>query len=299
VSDKRRLIIEGEFAATLKVLTREGNTLSPEMRSAWDGIAVLQTITKNCPMTATQPHISIIGHITFDELRHNWLKNIEAQNGFANRILWCCVQRRKLLPDGGNVPETAITDYVARLSEAVKFALAERELPRDPEARQYWREIYADLANEKPGVIGAVTARGEAQVMRLACIYALLDQSAVVMRDHLDAALAVWRYCEASAQYIFSEIAARKRDLILRALQAEPEGLNKSQIHQLFGRNMEAAEIDQALQDLAAHGMAHRIGQKVGSKGGRPEERWVASTNERKNEETSEAGTAQRHRPAA
>lgn len=34
--DKRLQIIEGEFANVLKVMTREGNTLSPVIRSAWD-----------------------------------------------------------------------------------------------------------------------------------------------------------------------------------------------------------------------------------------------------------------------
>jgi len=44
--DKRRLVLESEFAQVLKVLAREGNTLSPVIRNAWDG-KTLQTIAKN------------------------------------------------------------------------------------------------------------------------------------------------------------------------------------------------------------------------------------------------------------
>jgi len=62
-SDKRRLIIEAEFAQILKVLAREGNTLSPVVRNAWDGKS-LQTIAKNAPVRATGAHIAIVGHIT-------------------------------------------------------------------------------------------------------------------------------------------------------------------------------------------------------------------------------------------
>ena len=44
--DKRRVVLESEFAQVLKVLAREGNTLSPVIRNAWDG-KTLQTIAKN------------------------------------------------------------------------------------------------------------------------------------------------------------------------------------------------------------------------------------------------------------
>jgi hypothetical protein len=39
-------VLEPEFAQVLKVLAREGNTLPPVIRSAWDA-RTLQTIAKN------------------------------------------------------------------------------------------------------------------------------------------------------------------------------------------------------------------------------------------------------------
>jgi hypothetical protein len=47
----------------MKVLAREGNTLSPVIRNAWDG-KTLQTLAKNSPLRATGAHIGIVGHIT-------------------------------------------------------------------------------------------------------------------------------------------------------------------------------------------------------------------------------------------
>jgi hypothetical protein len=35
VEDKRLLVIEPEFASTLRVMEREGNTLSAQLRQAW------------------------------------------------------------------------------------------------------------------------------------------------------------------------------------------------------------------------------------------------------------------------
>ncbi len=90
VSDKRLLAMESELAGLLKVMGRDGNTLSALIRQAWDG-GHLRTLTKNSPLKATEAHISIIGHITKGELvRH--LTETEAANGFANRFLFACAR---------------------------------------------------------------------------------------------------------------------------------------------------------------------------------------------------------------
>jgi hypothetical protein len=68
VTDKRRMVIDGEFAATLKMLGRQGNTLSSQIRNAWDS-GDLRILTKNQAARATDAHISMVGHITRDELR--------------------------------------------------------------------------------------------------------------------------------------------------------------------------------------------------------------------------------------
>src|SRR5690348_3327012 len=51
------------------------------------------------------------------------------------------------------------------------------QMHRNEESRLIWREVYPELSEGKPGLLGAVTSRAEAQTMRLACIYALLDSS--------------------------------------------------------------------------------------------------------------------------
>ena len=68
VADKRLLVAEAEFANALAVMERAGNNLSPVIRAAWEGLT-LSTMTKTSPLSATGGHISIVGHITTDELR--------------------------------------------------------------------------------------------------------------------------------------------------------------------------------------------------------------------------------------
>ena len=102
VSDKRLLAIEQEFSSMLKVMGREGNSLSGVIRQAYDH-GNLSTLTKNSPLKATRAHFSIIGHTTKEELSR-YLDATEQGNGFANRFLWMMVTRSKLLPDGEPIP---------------------------------------------------------------------------------------------------------------------------------------------------------------------------------------------------
>ena len=114
ITDKRLMVIEPEFAGALSVAERHGNTLSPLIRRAWDGDK-LATLTRNSPLTATNAHISIIGHITVDELRAR-LSRTDLGNGFANRFLYVLIRRSKELPFGGNLTDSEILHLGERLS---------------------------------------------------------------------------------------------------------------------------------------------------------------------------------------
>jgi hypothetical protein len=266
------VVIEAEFASTLRVLEREGNTLSAIIRRAWEN-GNLTSLTKNSPARATGAHISIIGHVTRQELVR-YLSTTEAGNGFGNRYLWLCVRRSKCLPEGGRAHAVDFAPLMRKLREAVNFASQAREIQRDDAARRAWAEVYPELSEGKPGLLGSMIARAEAQTMRLACLYALLDCSPVVRHEHLLAALALWEYCEASARHIFGDtLGYPLADEILRELRQAPEGLTRSEISGLFSRNRRANDIGRALGALFESGLAHFERETTP---GRPAERWFA-----------------------
>jgi hypothetical protein len=274
VSDKRLLVAESEFASVLRIVGRDGNTLSGIIRQAWD-TGMLRTLVKNSPARATDAHISIIGHVTKAELLR-YLDRTDLVNGFANRFLWVCVRRARVLPFGGRLASVDFAPFIRQLKEAVDFArkLGETAVSWDPEARMLWHEVYEDLSEGRPGLLGAVLSRAEAQVLRLALIYALLDQSHEIRRVHLEAALGLWRYCEASARYIFGDaVGDPVADEILTALRARAGGLTRSEIRDLFGRHRKSDEIGRALGVLLEHGLARFEPEDTG---GRPAERWYA-----------------------
>jgi hypothetical protein len=271
VEDKRFFVIAGEFASVLSVMRRQGNTLSVVIRLGWDGDP-LQVLTRKDPMKATGAHISIIVHITKTELlRH--LTETESANGFANRFIWLMVKRSKELPFGGGWHTVNTAPMVASLRAVLEFGKSAGKIVWGESAKGLWREVYGPLSEGKPGLFGAVVGRAEAQVLRLAAIYAVMNESQTIEREHLKAALALWDYAEESARYIFGDATGDPvADRILDALWAAGnDGLTRTEIRDIFKRHKSANEIDRALALLSSMGRIRRESEPTG---GRPTERW-------------------------
>jgi hypothetical protein len=281
IQDKRLMVTEPEFAGALAVMERHGNTLSPNIRNAWDGQR-LQTLTKNSPLKATGAHISIIAHITEAEARSRMTRT-DMANGFANRFLFCCVRRSKFLPHGGNLDDTEIARLGAVVANAAAVARKIGRVRMTAPAAQAWEEAYPELSAERSGLVGALIARAEAQVIRIALIYALLDfkvgddafgVGAHIDVMHLEAAMAVWAYCEASAIRIFGDsLGDPLADDILAALRRCQEGMTRTEIYNLLGRHRSSDQIAAALGMLLEAGRANF--KTVGTNG-RSIERWFA-----------------------
>jgi hypothetical protein len=276
VTDKRCMVVESEFAAVLRNAERTGNKLSQTLRDAWD-CKPLGSLTKNSPLKATNSHISIVGHITEEELRMN-LTRTDMANGYANRHLFALVKRSKLLPDGGDLSDKEVARLSDLIAKAIEHAKPCGRVERSDEARELWHKIYSTLSGEQPGLVGSVVARAEAQVTRLALIYALLDCSDKIEVTHLNAALAVWEYCETSAVRIFGKMVGDPvADELLRALhQAGAGGLTRTALRDLFSRSLSPGHLGTSLDLLRSRGLARMEIGTTGPKGGRPAETWFA-----------------------
>lgn len=274
IADKRLMVVESEFAAVLRQGKRDGNNLSAILRQFWDGGDV-RTLTKNSPAKTTGAHVSLVGHITADELRRE-LGQSDVANGFANRFLWVCSRKSRSLPFGGTLSD----DDLAELAEPIRVALErarelDTEVPWAQDSRPIWASVY-DQFDDLPesGALAHVMSRGGGQVAKLAMIYALADGSATICPEHLHAALAVWDYCVASVRFIWGDrsddpLAEKIRD----ALLAEPNGLARGEIRKLVGGRIDEPRLQAALHTLERAGRAR---MEKRSTGGRPQERWFA-----------------------
>jgi hypothetical protein len=277
VTDKRLLVTETEFARALRVMARPTNILSTVIRDAWDS-GDLRTLTKNEPARATNAHISIIGHITEEELEKE-LAECDLFNGFAGRFLWVAVSRSQLLPEGGNLDQETLKSFALKLRQSLFDAVPSEtyQMTRDEEAREHWKSIYAELSAELPGMLGAATNRAEALVLRVSMILALTDGSYEIRLPHQLAALAFWDYCLGSARRLFGHrVSDPRAQKILDELRKRPEGMTRRQIsEEIFARNLTAERIVSALQMLLKFKLVYR---KTESTNGRDAERWFAVT---------------------
>ncbi len=94
--EHRALVMESEFGRLLTVMAREGSTLSPVVRDAWDGVPMGRVLAREQSIVHWH-HVGVIAHVTPVELRAK-LSGTDAANGFGNRFIWLAVRRTRLVP---------------------------------------------------------------------------------------------------------------------------------------------------------------------------------------------------------
>lgn len=269
VQDKRLMVVETELARLLVAVGREGSTISQTVRDAYDGRA-LRNLVKGSPAQAEHHHIGIIGHTTAEELRGR-LNEDQIRNGFANRFLWLAAQRSGLKPS----PPAFAGDEVRRLTERIRRTIQEAStigrMERTEDAEILWDRWYREVSEEGLGIIGALTDRAEAHVLRLSMLYALLEGTHLINILHLKAARAVWDYAFRSVRYIFGAgTGNRQADEILEDLEDGPM-LQSELTTGTFSNHISAKELRVALDRLVALDLV--VAERVKTTG-RPATRW-------------------------
>jgi hypothetical protein len=274
IPDQRLLVIEPEFASALRAASREISTLSPTLRSGWDG-RPLAILTRTAPARASTAHIALIGHITQHELRRH-TTSLELANGYINRVLLIACRRQRLLPEGGDPDPLAGTGLERLLAAALRQARTAGQVRLDPHARELWHHAYRKLATEpQDGIVAQTTARAEAHVIRLALLYTLTDGKRQIGAPHLQSALALQDYATRSAAWALTGATGQPlAEQIHATLQHHPGGLTRSQISQALNHNQPAGQIDHALHAL--HGAGRATAAQIQT-GGRPAQLWTAT----------------------
>lgn len=256
VDDKRLLVTESEFGSLLRRIGRRENTLSPVLRAAWDG-GNLRVLTKAEPLRATAPHIALTAHVVAEELRE-LLTSGDIFNGLGNRFIFCWSGREKLLPfgDDGSVDRVELLGLAREMKTNIATVCAGHQFKLSATARPVWEQIYLrNNSNVPPGIIGALTARGDPQTLRLAMVFALTDGDYEIQPAHVLAADAIVNYSVDTVRHVFGDRSGDPvADKILRALEDAPDGLTRSEISGLLGRNQPADKITAALTSLEAAG---------------------------------------------
>lgn len=247
--DKRLMIQDEEFASGLACTKREGNTLSMGIRCFWDS-GDYSPLTKNNPVSVKGAHINIITHITMQELAV-CLGDVQAFNGFGNRFLWICARRSKLVALPTRMPETELAPLQRELWRVVAQAQKRGAMTMNASAAELWENLYPEISKEHTGLAGSIINRAEAQTLRLALVYALLDGKGIIDFPHLQSALALWQYAQDSALYIFGDRSVDPlEEKVLEVLKHGP--LSATDLSAAFSRNIPKDRLQPLLQQLEA-----------------------------------------------
>jgi hypothetical protein len=255
LGEHRALVMESEFGRLLTVMAREGSTLSPVVRDAWDGVPMGRVLAREHAIVHGH-HVGVVAHVTPVELRAK-LSGTDAANGFGNRFIWLAVRRTRLVPFPVSPVEHVDPALFAAVGAAIAEAQAPGEVPWSPDARDAWEDLYVELSMRRPyGLLAAMTARTEAQIVRLALVYALLDRSPVIDVPHLRAASALWDYAERSVLHVFGDSTGdRHADALRQQLADGP--LKWEDAKRALGVRS-AAELESAVALLESLGIAER-----------------------------------------
>jgi hypothetical protein len=196
--------------------------------------------------------ISVVGHLTGNDLLANRTSASILET--ASRINWCRVDG-----DVNGLPQLLSADDWERISKTIETraqqAKTRLEMKMKPEAQKHWEAIHPSLVSTHSAVAARiVTSRADAQVLRLALIYALLDGTDGIELPHLKAAIALWGYCRASAESLFAsgtESLLAKR--LLDVLRHRPH--SKTELHAVLHNHTPARRLDAELAELIARGL--------------------------------------------
>jgi hypothetical protein len=275
---KSHLIVDEEFAATLKAAKREGNTVSAVLRRLFDS-GKCRSITKNSKLVTTNAHLSLLGHITNRELGLT-LSESDVSNGLANRFLWCAVRRQQPQAIPLRISDEIIEPLASKVVTALQVAQDPGEIQRSPEFDADWCKLYPRLTEDKyMGRLGDIVGRAEAQVIRLALAYCLLDGKRTMEPEHLESAIALWNYCEESARYLFGEAQdAENDDSIATKIVGllESGAKTQSEMTNTLGKHG-GSELKKALAHLESVGRITRNITGGGKGNGRPLTTWNLS----------------------
>jgi hypothetical protein len=205
-------------------------------------------------------------------------------NGFGTRVLWIFVDRRRIVPNLEPIPQEVLTPLVRRIREALVAGRKAGAVRRSPDADDLWADLYRRMADDDgAGLVDALTARAEAQVLRLSLIYALTDGKNEIARGHLEAAWEVWRYCRWSAQRVWVGRGTGDPDVDrIAAILAGGQDLTSTGLDRMFNGHRNTEELRDKVVGFG-------IGQVVRrSTGGRDAIVLTSAENEEKAEKGSD-----------
>jgi hypothetical protein len=203
VTDKRLHVIEQEFSQIMVAASREGSTLSAQLRKAHD-CRTLNNKSRNNRLTATNPHVLVTAHITPTELIE-LAEGLHFTNGFLNRFKFIYGQCLKYVMRPKPVPPEKKRELAARMGSIIGWAQNQDEFELTDDFYQAFEKVFHRLRNPTGDTLRqSLLARCDHKVKLLSMLFAIIDKTTLIKSKHLKSAMAWIDYSEASIDYVWS-----------------------------------------------------------------------------------------------
>jgi len=212
---KVRLIMLGELLSLFAKASQQSlSNIIPGLTEFYDMKDVINPpVHQKEVKPAREPFLSIIAGTTQDWLRKA-LTERDIYGGFANRWLYFYGLPKEPMPNPPKMAQDKRNKLVQELNQVRDWtdSVPNGEIAISNEASKlfenYYREFYRRC--DQPGLIPTLIVRIQDFVWKIALLYAADTMSEAISGDHLEAAIAVGDYLEASVAELFASFGASR-----------------------------------------------------------------------------------------
>jgi Protein of unknown function (DUF3987)/Toprim-like len=277
--DKRVFAVLPEMSVLLNSMNRDGSNLSGYLRQGWDRLPMEVNRSRES-FRASDYLLSVVGHITADELAAT-MNNVDLYNGVANRFLWAIVKRSKTLARSPKSPDVSTIGAQLKKLQALP---AQGQVDFSDEGARVWDAWVHSLVEPTDGKLAAAVERTRPNALRVALIYALLDEKRLsnagpcyMEAQHVRAAIEVVTRSRQSVQWFLTQPgkvdAKAALDDIMKVKTAvnQADGrLSGTALSKLFSHKTAEQRVD-----IATRAGLKLRKQFVSDKGGKPADVWT------------------------
>ncbi|MCW7552111.1 YfjI family protein [Endozoicomonas gorgoniicola] len=274
ITDKRLLVIESEMANTLCNMTRQGNTLSAQLRNVYDGVDI-KPMTKRDRVSVSDPYICLLGNITPDELLKFDEDRLQSFNGLLNRMLMLWTQPQKLVSRPKTMDSNTLSGFSSTIAEHImkarngrfethwkKLRLQTEPLLFTKSAEDLWDRSYSRLVNQPYSKrIEPLVRRHRLHARLMAAALALFQGHEVVTREDMEGALDWIEFSRQSIVFCYRtqteqrkveaiHVMAKKVLYAIHVLCQKNNTCTRTDIHNLCQRKLRREQLTEALELL-------------------------------------------------
>lgn len=237
----RLLLLQGEMGQLLGKARQEGSsTLIPLLLEAFDAPPMMDPTTRNKPITATRPTLSMLAATTTAHLER-YLAKSDVYGGLGSRLLIALGEPkdpipmpRKAEPHRFNSVVSAIHSALERWAKPAEFHLSDKAEERWTKAYTAWKAREEDLGERADFV-----SRTHVYAMKMALLFAALENDTPIIElAQIEAAIQAADFSQRCALAVLGEMGdprmVRIENRLMKKIGAEP-GINQRRLQQYIG----------------------------------------------------------------